>query len=311
MVGPAELLPTVQKVRGARLVEEDGAVSHPSEVDGNGYQTPGTKSSSIGAHQASAEVAFVRGKSGAVPVRPSPSPAAAIVPSRFSPEVLARAAAVAYPAAATLGLTGSRSPDVIPSRGPSPSQTGGPGATVVSPGFLPSSVMVTPYVSLENGGRGSASGGGALTFRLTVLDSSLADAGTPVTLFGGREAEGRGPGKSSAGEAVTRRGALGHPRQQQLQQGSEHYANLIVAAAAEAAAGRVRTPAPKDREVWDAPGKGDKLFAPPPCFYPSGVGPAPSVLQYSAGVAGREGKQVEENVPRMAVVRRGSDGYNY
>ena len=192
-------------------------------------------------------------------VRRSSTPLSA----RFSPEVLAKASAVAYPTASTLGLTGSLSRELV--NGIAGDSTGGEKAGAggqQSGGISLASVMITPCLQPDGGDK--APGREDVTFRLTVVDSTLTDAGTPVTVFGG----------SGGLRGGTRRGSSASWREDRALQ-----VHTL----------RSRSPGrgPQDEEgsppaaaVWDSPGKGHKVFAPAPCFYPSGVGPMPTALQY-------------------------------
>ena len=186
MSDPAELPPTARKPSKGRPDEEAVVLGPSGDGDqGDGFLTPQPRtekhssdhppSQRTGGGKPSSAVVTpgsrsyqAAGGGGAAPPRPNSS---SMAPSRFSPEVLARATAVAYPAAATLGLTGSLSPDCFISRGISQDgaagdqedqqqqQEGGGGGAVrmksaESPaGGLPSSVMVTPYVPLADEGR--------------------------------------------------------------------------------------------------------------------------------------------------------------
>ena len=209
--------------------------------------------------------------------------------SRFSPEVLAKASAVAYPTAPTLGLTGSLITEVVrQALGPVSMEGGRPSPPP------PSSIMVTPHVALNGRRADDRAGSGVVTFRMTDIDSTLADAGMPVShLNGGRRhhlsgAEGGGdaPGQASTSAGMPLHGSAGRRHDRAFNVHSQRRATAPMH-------GEVPAVGTMMGEAWADPGRGEKRYT-SPCFYPSGVGPAPSAPTYciNRGGDGNTGKIV-------------------
>ncbi|GAX80166.1 hypothetical protein CEUSTIGMA_g7604.t1 [Chlamydomonas eustigma] len=209
--------------------------------------------------------------------------------TRFSPEVLARAAAVAYPAAPTLGVTGSLPAAALPppflnkdtdkscqsedEEDIHPYNHSDQVTRRDTNSGLPASITITPYVPLDaeedqaHQLKQNGYSGGSVTFRLTVLDSSLADEGAVVTPQAGHQQQGR----QALAQASTFHQGHGTGQEETLLAARTNQRDVAGLYSREAH--RVH---PSSADVWEAPGmKGGRKYA-NTCFYPSDMGPAPS-----------------------------------
>ena len=220
MAEPAELPPTSRKLTIASGMEDLQLWGHRQSgtAEGGAFSTPAPSNRpaagdstvddppSFQAQGSGLSVGNSHVGAAGSAARRAAATAAAIC-SRFSPEVLAKASAVAYPTAPTLGLTGSLITEAVhQALGPVSMESGRPSPPQPSSIMVtPSSIMVTPHVALNGRKADERASSGAVTFRMTVIDSSLADVGMPVLpLNGGRgchlsgaEGGGGAPGQAS------------------------------------------------------------------------------------------------------------------